>query len=91
MVDLSALSAAKLNALIAKRESTHSAILNETIAAGYGQVRHNDIVRLARDEKTPLLVDYVAASDSLNEARQELSYRMRYHGSDKPIRRPASA
>jgi hypothetical protein len=89
MTDLTKLSAAKLHAVIAKREAVHSALLDETIAAGYGETRHNDLVRMAREDGVPLLVEYVAASDSLSEARWELDARQRYHGGDKPIRRAA--
>jgi len=46
-------------------------------------------VRMAREDGVPLLVEYVAAFDSLFEARWELDARQRYHGGDKPIRRAA--
>lgn len=87
MPDLTKLSAAKLHAVIAKREAAHSELLDETIAAGYGEIRHNDIVRMAREDKTPLLVKYLAASDAVSEAWFELDARQRYHGGDKPIKR----
>lgn len=89
MPNLETLSASKLHALIEKREATNIALLDEVIAAGYGQTTMSEVRRLARDEKAPLLVEYVAAMDSLDEARHELDARRRYHGGDKPIRRAA--
>lgn len=85
-VHLPTLSAAKLLAELERRDAAHSALLDETIAAGYGDTRHNEIARLATAERWPLLVEYMAASDALNAARDERNARNRWHGSDKPIR-----
>lgn len=91
MVDLTKLSAAKLHAEIDKRDALHSALLNETIAAGYGNYTGRQIRELVAAEPWPLLVEHLAAGDALAEAREELSARRRYHGGDAPIRRPAYA
>lgn len=86
LINLPALSAAKLLAEIAKRDETHSSLLNETIAAGYGDTKHNDIAILASTKAFPLLVEYMVAFDELREARAELELRRRWHGSDRPIK-----
>lgn len=87
MPNLETLPATKLHALIAKLDAAHSALLSETIAAGYGEVRHNEIVRLAREERYPLLVEYVEAYEALQAPRSELDARRRYQGNDRPIKR----
>lgn len=91
MPDLAKLSAAKLRAEIDKRESTHSALLDETIAAGYGAYTGRQIRDIIRANPWPLLVEHIAACDARDAANAELDARRRYHGSDKPIRRPAYA
>lgn len=85
--DLTALSAAKLHAEIAKREARHSVLLDEVIAAGYGNYTGNQIRAIIKSEPWPLLVEHEMASDALYEARSELDQRKRYHGGDKPIKR----
>lgn len=84
--NLPTLSAAKLLAELERRDAAHGALLDETIAAGYGDTRHNEIARLARAEGWPLLVEYMAAYDALSAVRNELDSRRRWHGSDRPIK-----
>jgi hypothetical protein len=87
-VNLTKLSAAKLLAEIAKRDEVHSALLSETIAAGYGNTKHSELADLAQTKAYPLLVEYMAAFNELHEARAELNLRQRWHGSDRPIKLP---
>jgi len=87
-VDLTKLSAAKLHVEIEKRDARASALLNATIQAGYGETRHNTIVEMVRvGTAEQLLVDYVAAFNERQAATNELDDRLRWHGSDKPIKR----
>jgi hypothetical protein len=89
---LETLSAAKLHALIAKRDAAHTVLTREFIARGLGHYRSADIRAAALDDASPahrLACDYVKADDALYAARSELEARRRYHGGDKPIRRAA--
>lgn len=90
-MDLTKLSAAKLHAEIAKRAAKHSDLLDEVIAAGYGSYTGRQIDEMVKIEPWPLLVEHIAATNAVNEARSELDDRRRYHGGDKPIRRPVYA
>jgi hypothetical protein len=91
--DLSTLSAPKLHAVIAKRDTHWKATLDRTIAAGMGDMRFSDIVELAKGSslvgKTLLARDYLNARHDWRVAMDELDARRTYHGGDKPIKRRA--
>lgn len=91
MTDLAKLSAKRLHEVIASRDAIWTKMLNETIAAGMGQLRHSEIEQLAKGSslltKTRIARDYLSARQEWREALGELDARKAYHGSDKPIRR----
>lgn len=93
MVDLTALSPAKLHKEIAKRESVYRASLDSMIKAGLGDMRGTDIKAAARGDallsQTALCREYLAARDAYKDAADELDRRKRYHGSDKRTPRAA--
>lgn len=94
MTDLSKLSARKLQELIAKRQADDRKSLDAAIGAGMGHMRGSDIRELAKGSsllgKVLLARRRVETGDLLNEAYIELDARMRYSGTDKPIKRAAS-
>lgn len=85
MPNLETLSAAKINALLAKREAAHSALLAEVIAAGYGNYTGNMLRAIA--EPAPIIVEHLAAEAARYEVIAELAARQRYQGNDRPIKR----
>lgn len=92
MSDLSTLSAKKLHEVIARRSAHWKATLDATIAAGMGEMRHSEIVELAKGSsllnKTQLALNYLNARRDYHIALDELDARKAYHGGDKPIKRP---
>ena len=90
---LEKLSGPKLRAEIAKRSAEQSRLIDAAIAAGMGEMRHSDIVELAKGSsllsKVLLAREYLAASEAFHAAHEEMAARKRYHGGDKPIRRRA--
>lgn len=93
MSDLETLSAPKLRAVIERCKSRWDEVLDATIAAGMGNLRHADLVELAKGSsllsKTVLARDYLNARQDWAVAMNELDARKDYHGSDKPIKRRA--
>lgn len=91
MSDLATLSAKKLREVIARRDSRWQAVLDQTIAAGMGDVRFYEMVELAKGSsllnRANLARDYLNAHRDWKVAKDELDRRAEYHGSDKPIRR----
>lgn len=89
--DLAKLSARKLHELIEARRIENSRLLNEVIAAGFGNWRGAELRDFAKKssllENVLLVRDHIAAADSYHEAADELDARRRWHGEDKPIRR----
>lgn len=92
--DYSKLSAKKLHEVIAKREARWSEMLDAVIKAGWGNARYSDIVEMAKGssllDSTKLAQDYLNARHDVDVVRDELDARRRWHGSDKPIKRPVS-
>lgn len=90
MSDLERLSAKKLHAVISRAEAHWSLTLDATIAAGMGSLRFTDMVELAKGSsllsRTKLAMAYLNACRDHRVALDELDRRMRYHGSDKPIK-----
>ncbi len=83
MVDISRLSAAKLEALYDKRSELNSAACKACIAAGLGMVRHNDLAATGHEAA----IHYLVTFNSLHEVVSEMGDRKRWHGSLKPIKR----
>ena len=87
-MNIEKLSGPKLEALLAAREATHSGIIDELIAAGYGSVTSGELRSMAKnDPSNRLIARYVSAADACNDAYEELQRRKRWHGGNKPIRR----
>lgn len=91
MTDLSKLSAKKLHGTIARLNVAYRASLDATIAAGMGDMRHSDIVELAKCSsllhKAELARNYLNARKAWADAMDELDARKAFHGGDKPIKR----
>jgi 16S rRNA U516 pseudouridylate synthase RsuA-like enzyme len=84
MIDLSTLPAPRLRTKIAKLDDASSRNCKALIAAGYGHVRGSEIRQ--RQAENPLFAEYVAISDELITLRDEQNYRLRYHGTDRPVK-----
>ncbi len=93
MANLETMSARKLAEEIARRKAVWSARLDDTIAAGMGDMRHSDMVEYSKGSSLRSRVvtarNYIAATAALREAEAELDRRKQWHGSDKPIKRRA--
>ena len=91
MSDLEKLSGKKLREVIARRDARWSEVLDRTLAAGMGQMRHSDMVEAAKgsslSSRAVLAREYLNARHDWKIARDELDRRMDYQGSDKPIRK----
>ena len=90
MTDLTKLSAAKIEALAAKRYAARSAACRALINAGFGEERHSETRKRAAETHDPLAVRSVEASGACDEVWAEMDARKRYHGSLKPIKRNTS-
>ena len=82
MTDLTKLSAAKIEALYAKRQAACSANRTALINAGRGMERGSEI----RTKSDPLSLEYVVLSDAVQLVIAEMEARKRYHGGLKPIK-----
>lgn len=93
MSDYAKLSAPKLHKVIAARYARYTETLDATLRAGMGDLRHSDLVELAKGSsllvKSNLARDYLNARHDWKVVADELDARRDYHGSDKPIKRPA--
>jgi hypothetical protein len=87
MTDLTKLSAAKLEALYAKRSEASSVNCRKFIEAGRGMERPTQI----RTQTDALSLEYVAVNEAFFAVVAEMDARKRYHGSSKPIKRPVWA
>lgn len=88
MIDLTKLSAAKLQALYEKRSAISHATCKAAIAAGFGHMRGSEIREMAATAAAPEWAkDYVAAHDAFFAVVDEQNERKRYHGSMRPIKR----
>ena len=89
MPNLQTLSGPKLEQLIETRSDATSKLLMKVIEAGHGNDTMNDLRASVKEGSASDLVQaYMAAYDEEILARDELDARRRYHGSDKPSRRP---
>lgn len=89
MPNLEKLSANKLAAEIEKRRQANSIGLKALIAAGYGNLTGSELDSMVEDgTASQLVIDARKASLAYAESLWELDARRRYHGSDKPIKRP---
>lgn len=89
MVDVTKLSAAKIEALYARRQAACSINNRALIDAGRGMERGNDIYAKGAAGADPLSVEYKRATDAVQEVIAEMEARKRYHGGLKPIKRAA--
>ena len=89
MTDLTKLSAAKIEALYAKRQAACSVNCTALINAGRGMERGNEITAKGVAGADTLSVEYVALSNAVQEVISEMEARKRYHGGLKPIKRKA--
>jgi hypothetical protein len=87
MVDVTKLSAAKLQALYDKRQAACSANCTALINAGRGMERGGEIYAKGKAGADPLSIEYVETTDAVREVIDEQEARKRWHGSLKPIRR----
>lgn len=92
MSDLETLSAKKLHEVIARCDKRFAEALDATIKAGMAELRHSDLVELAKGSsllvKTKIALDYLNARRDWRVAIDELDRRKAYSGTDKPIKRP---
>ena len=86
-MDITKLSANKLQALYNKRQSSCSANCTALINAGRGMERGNEIYAKGKDGADTLSIEYVKLSDEIQEVIAEMEARKRYHGGLKPIKR----
>lgn len=89
MVDVTKLSAAKIEALYAKRSEAASVNCRALINAGRGMERGNEIYAKGKAGADPLSVEYARLTDALQEVIAEMEARKRWHGRLKPIKRSA--
>lgn len=91
MKDLTKISGPRLEAEIKRATTVRNMILDATIAAGMGEMRHSEIVELAKGSsllsKVNLARRYVEACTEFHAAHEEMDARKRYHGGTKPIKR----
>lgn len=87
MVDLTKLSALKLQDLYDKRQAKSSVNRKALINAGRGMERGNEIYAKGIAKADALSIEYVAITDALREVISEMESRKYYHGSLNPIKR----
>lgn len=88
-MNLSKLSASKLQALTAKRGDALSALTSQLIQAGYGRERASETRSRAAETGDALALAYVRAMDEAQACYDEESARKRYQGNLNPIKRSA--
>lgn len=91
--DITKLSAAKLHAHIAAANARHTRVLDAVIAHGMGSYTGAQMAEIAKGSsllaRTMLARELIEARDAYLSALNELDARRRWHGGDKPIKRPA--
>lgn len=88
--DLTALSAAKIQALYDKRQAACSINCTALLNTGRGMERGGEIYTKGIAKADQLSIDYVELTDAVQAVILEMELRKRYHGTLKPIRRPAA-
>lgn len=86
-MDITKLSAAKIEALYEKRQKACSINCTALINAGRGMERGSEIYAKGIAGADPLSIEYVKLSDAFQEVVREMDARKRWHGSLKPIKR----
>lgn len=87
MVDLSKLSAKRLDAEIDKRRIADGEGLTALIAGGYGETTGNQLDAMVKaGQASQMVIEARKASHAYHAALDEQDKRRRYHGSDKPIK-----
>lgn len=89
MVDVTKLSARKLQELYDRRQAASSTNCTALINAGRGMERGNEIYAKGVAGSDPLSIEYVALTNALREVLDEMDARKRYGGTLKPIKRAA--
>lgn len=87
-MDLSKLSAPKLQAEHDRRYEAHTEAINTLIALGYGHERYSETETRAKAGEASAQA-YMAVWLRYAEVRDEMQRRMEWHGSLKPIKRAA--
>lgn len=92
-MDLAKLSEKKLVEESKRREAVYNASIDAAISAGLGEVRHSDMAEIAAGtsllHRVLVARDYLAAWEAQKAIWAEIDARKVYHGSLKPIKRPA--
>lgn len=89
MVDLSKLSAKRLDAEIEKRRAKDYEWLTILIDEGFGNSTGNQLDAMVKASNAPkAVIEARKASHAYHAALDEQDRRRRYHGSDKPIKAP---
>lgn len=87
-LDITRLSARKLEELYAKRQATCSANCKALINAGRGMERGNEIYAKGKAlDADPLSLEYAHCTDAVRIVIDEMNARKHWHGSLKPIKR----
>ena len=89
MVDVTKLSARKLEALYDKRQAACSANCTALINAGRAMERGNEIYAKGKAGADALSVEYVKVTDAVQEVIAEMGARRRWGGTLSPIKRSA--
>jgi hypothetical protein len=87
LMEITKLSAAKLETLYAKRQAVSSQVCSALIQAGYGMERGSDTRARAETTGDALAVKYVETSDATYEVVREIEARKTYQGNLRPIKR----
>ena len=85
-MELSKISAAKLEALYKKRGQAVSKNCDAMIAAGRGHEKSWDILAKGKAGTDVLSVEYFNLSKAVGEVISEMEARRTYHGNLKPIK-----
>jgi hypothetical protein len=86
-MDITKLSAAKLQALYDRRQAVSSVNCTALINAGRGMERGGEIYAKGVARADPLSIEYVECTDAVQEAIAEMDARRRWHGTLRPIKR----
>jgi len=86
-MNISKLSAAKIEVLYEKRQKACSVNCTALINAGRGMERGSEIYAKGKAGVDTLSIEYVKLSAAFQEVVQEMEARKRWHGNLKPIKR----
>lgn len=89
-LDLTKLSARKIEALYTKRQAACSVNCTALINAGRGMERGGEIYAKGKTGADPLSIEYVRLTDDVRAVIDEIESRKRYGGDLRPIKRAAA-